>query len=59
LFQSQGKIHLLDRVTKETRIVFSMPLPEEVSNPRLSRDGRQLFFLRTIDEADVWMAELK
>jgi hypothetical protein len=59
LFESQGKIHLLDRVTKETRMVFSVPLPEEVGFPRLSRDGGQLFFLRSIDEADVWMAELK
>jgi serine/threonine protein kinase len=59
LFGSQGKIHLLDRVTKETRMVFSVPPPEEVGTARLSRDGRQLFFLRSIDEADVWMAELK
>jgi Tol biopolymer transport system component len=59
VFDWKGELYLLDRVTKATRPVYSVRPPEKLRWARLCADGRQLFFLRSIDEADIWMAELK
>ena len=57
VFSSDGKLYLLDSVTRETRLLFSVPRPEKVDHPKATRGA--LFFLRSMNEADIWMAELQ
>ncbi len=57
VFSSKGKLHLVDSVTRETRLLLSVPPPEYLGWPKCTRDA--LFFLRSVNEADIWMAELQ
>ena len=53
-----GRLLLVDSASKKIREVFSI-LPEHASYPRLSRDNRQIFFLRENDQSDIYMLNFK
>jgi hypothetical protein len=48
----------LDTRTKAARKVFTVAR-DVLGPPRLTRDGRALYFSRRVTEADVWMATLR
>jgi len=56
VFTFQEKLYLLDRVTRKTRLLFSVPPPEYLQWPRSTKDA--IYFMRTINEADIWMMEI-
>lgn len=58
LFAGQGKLFVIDRQSKRTREVLSVP-GEILDSPRPTRDDRQLYFTRGSSEADIRMAMLK
>ena len=53
-----GRISLMDSLSKKTREVLSI-LPEMISDFRLSRDGRQIFFVRSNRQSDIYMLSFK
>jgi len=58
LFQSEGKIYLLDSSTGTTREFLSIP-PNEVGDGfDISRDNQTLYFVLRANEADVWLMSL-
>jgi Tol biopolymer transport system component len=58
MFVAGGKeFFVVDSRTKEVRQVFSVPR-DVIGPPRLSRDGREVFFTRRVTEADVWLLTL-
>jgi Tol biopolymer transport system component len=59
LFVTRGReYHILDTRTKTTRQIWSS-LRDTLGPPRLSRDGRALFYQRRVTESDVWVATLR
>lgn len=59
LFVSRGReFHVLDTGTKTTSKIWSS-VRDTLGPPRLTRDGRAMFFSRRITEADVWVATLR
>ncbi|MGI8783790.1 MAG: protein kinase domain-containing protein [Acidobacteriota bacterium] len=63
LFVQQGKLLLVDRQSKQTREVISLP-PHVVggsggSTVGLSRDNRTIYFSLTETDSDVWLMKLK
>lgn len=58
LFVSGGDaFFVVDRETKRVRKVFSAAR-DVIGPPRLSRDGRQMYFSRRVTEADIWLLTL-
>jgi Tol biopolymer transport system component len=59
LFVSGGHaLFVVDRATKRVRKIFSVAR-DLIGPPRLSRDGRQMFFSRRVTEADIWLLTLR
>jgi len=59
LFVSEGReFHVLDTRTRTTKLLFSV-LRDTLGPPRLTRDGRQMFFSRRVTESDVWIIDLR
>jgi Tol biopolymer transport system component len=59
LFVSGGDgFFVVDRATKRVRKIFSAAR-DVIGPPRLSRDGRQMFFSRRVTEADIWLLTLR
>ena len=59
LFVTQGtEFHVVDRVTRETRLVYSAPR-DVLGPPTLTDDGREVFFSRRHSEADIWLVRLR
>jgi len=59
LFVSGGDaFYVVDRVTKNVRKVFSVTR-DVLGPPRLSRDGRTVYYSRRVTESDIWLAELQ
>ncbi|HVT43755.1 MAG TPA: protein kinase [Thermoanaerobaculia bacterium] len=56
LYSAGGWLHVADLATKQTRQIMQLG---NRRNPRLSADGRHLFFVNRLDEADIWMVTLK
>ena len=55
IFVHEGKrFFVVDRETKETREVFSVPR-DVIGPPRISGDGTQLVFSRRVTESDIWL----
>jgi Tol biopolymer transport system component len=50
--------HIIDTRTKAVKRIWSSAR-DTLGPPRLSRDGRTMFFQRRVTEADVWMATLR
>ena len=58
LFVSGGKeFFVVDVETKEVSTVFSVDR-DVIGPPRLSRDGREMYFSRRVTEADIWLLTL-
>jgi Tol biopolymer transport system component len=59
LFVSRGRdYHIIDTRTRAVSRIWSS-VRDTLGPPRLTRDGRTLFFQRRSTEADVWVATLK
>ena len=59
LFVAGGNsFYVLDTRTKAVHKVFTV-VRDVLGPPRLTRDGRALYFSRRVTEADVWMATLR
>jgi Tol biopolymer transport system component len=59
LFVSRGKeFHVIDLQTKQTRKIYSATR-DVLGPPRLSRDGRTMYFSRRVTESDIWTRTLK
>jgi len=59
LFVSGGKgLYVVDRETKRVRKILDAGR-DVVGPPRLTRDGRHVFYSRRVTEADVWMVTLR
>jgi len=59
LFVSGGKeFFVVDLDSKEVRTVFSVDR-DVIGPPRLSRDGREMYFSRRVTEADIWILSLE
>ncbi len=58
LFQSEGKIYLLDTLTGTTREFLSVPPNEVGLRLDISPDDRTLYFELRANEADVWLMSL-
>ena len=52
------EFHVLDSVTRQTRMVFSVPR-DTLGPPRLTRDGRAAYFSRRVTEGDIWLVNLQ
>ncbi|MGA2383292.1 MAG: protein kinase [Gemmatimonadales bacterium] len=60
LFVSGGgkAFYIVDRITKQVRRIFTAGR-DVLGPPRLTRDGRHMFYSRRVTEADLWMVTLK
>jgi Tol biopolymer transport system component len=58
LYHSAGQLFLVDRLSKRTHEVLTIQ-GEDLQTPRLTRDGRDLYFTRRSSEADIWLATFK
>jgi Tol biopolymer transport system component len=59
LFVSEGRaFYVLDTKTGGVRKVYSI-VRDTLGPPRLTRDGRAMYFTRCINESDVWIASLQ
>ncbi|MBI2835885.1 MAG: PD40 domain-containing protein [Acidobacteria bacterium] len=59
MFVSGGKtLHIIDVGTKKVHDVLTVTR-EVLAPPRVTRDGRTVYFSRRTTEADVWLLELK
>ncbi len=59
LFVSGGRgFYLLDRVSKQVRKIFSVSR-DVLGPPRLTRDGRTMYYSRGGREADIWLLTLR
>jgi Tol biopolymer transport system component len=59
LFVARGHQFLLyDTRTKSTKTVYSVKR-DTLGPPRLTRDGRELYFSRRATDADIWMVKLR
>jgi Tol biopolymer transport system component len=50
--------YVVDRVSKRVKKVFAVTR-DDLGPPRLTRDGRHMFYSRRVTEADLWMVTLK
>ncbi|MGH7608161.1 MAG: hypothetical protein ACREME_12570, partial [Gemmatimonadales bacterium] len=59
LFVSGGNaFYVIDRVTKRVAQVFAVAR-DVIGPPRLTRDGRRMYFSRRVTEADIWLVSLE
>ena len=58
LFSHQGKLYLVDRTTRKTVEVLSLPQPS-LGSVALSRDQKTIYFTFRAAESDVWMITAK
>ena len=59
LFQSQGKLYLIDSRSKKVREILSVAPNEFGNGITLSRDDRQIYFSLVSTEADIWLMNLE
>jgi Tol biopolymer transport system component len=59
LFVSGGQgFFVVDVLTKEVRTVLSVER-DVIGPPRLSRDGREIYFSRRVTESDIWILQFR
>ena len=59
LFVSRGKdFYVIDTETKQARKIYSSTR-DVLGPPRLSRDGREMYFSRRVTESDIWTLTFK
>ena len=54
--EEDNKLYLFDRTTWKAREIYSFGF--DASGIALTKDDRTIYFQRTLDEADIWLAEL-
>ena len=59
LFQSKGKLYLMDSQSKKVREVLSVAPNEFGNGVTISRDDRQIYFSLVTTEADIWLMNLE
>jgi len=59
LFQSQGKLYLIDSQSKKVREVLSVAPNSFGNGVTLPRDDRQIYFSLVTTEADIWLMNLE
>jgi Tol biopolymer transport system component len=59
LFQSQGKLYLIDSRSKKVRELLSVAPNEFGIGVTISRDDRQIYFSLRTTEADIWLMNLE
>jgi len=55
--QGKGTLFIADIRTKDVREILKVP-PDDIRTVGLSRDERQVYLARTVNDGDVWMATL-
>lgn len=55
---TSSESHIIDTQTKQTRKIYSSTR-DVLGPPRLSRDGRAMYFTRRVTESDIWTRTLK
>jgi Tol biopolymer transport system component len=50
--------YVVDRVSKQVKKVYAVTR-DDLGPPRLTRDGRHMFYSRRVTEANLWMVTLK
>jgi Tol biopolymer transport system component len=59
LFVAAGKaFYILDTRTKQVRKIYSVTR-DVIGPPRLTRDGRAMYYSRRVTESDIWLLTLK
>jgi Tol biopolymer transport system component len=53
------RIALFDRLTKQSRIVLTVPPGSEIGDFTLSKDDRWICLIKSNDEGDIWLATLE
>jgi Tol biopolymer transport system component len=59
LFQEGSKIMLIDRTTHATRELMSVAPDSMDSRWSITRDNRTIYFVRQVDQADIWLMRSK
>ena len=55
---NRNAFYIVDSQTKQVRKIFSVER-DVIGPPRLTRDGRAAYFIRRVNEADIWLLTLK
>ena len=59
LFVDRGKdFYVVDTRTRDVRKIWSVTR-DVIGPPRLTRDGRALYFSRRVSESDVWLMTMQ
>ena len=59
LYLEQESLKRIDVETRQPRELLAAPPDSSFQRVRASRDGRNLFLVRDVDEGDLWMVTLK
>jgi Tol biopolymer transport system component len=59
LFQHEGKLFLLDTVSKDYREILRPEPPAQVGQPTIAPDNRTIYFTHYVSESDIWMLTLE
>ncbi len=54
----EGRLYILDTATGEARLLLDIP-GEVLDGPRLSPDGSSLYFVRSKQSGEVWLAQFE
>ena len=58
LFMNRGRLELFDPGTGRVSEILAAGPGQTIASPRVSADGRTLYFSRLTSESDVWMVEI-
>ncbi|HEX5735522.1 MAG TPA: protein kinase [Blastocatellia bacterium] len=58
IFAHQNKVYIVDTQTKKPRALFPLA-PHDVSEFKISKDDRMIYYSITTKEADIWLATLE
>jgi hypothetical protein len=59
LFLEKSKVMLIDRVTHATRELMSVTPDSLDGRWSITRDNRTIYFVRQVDQADIWLMRSK
>jgi len=59
LFRDGNELFLLNRQTGQTKKIYSVNLPNQLSHCLISRDNQRLYFTTVSAEADIWLLTQK
>ncbi len=55
---NRNAFYIVDTRTKQVRKIFAVER-DVIGPPRLTRDGRSAYFIRRVNEADIWLLTLR